>query len=113
MVLQVTKYEHSPRPGEVWHRRAGDSWHYVYVCSPSGSISVSAGDPKFHDSIGGCIAGSSGLEIHGDGIFTVYESWDEFVECRRREMLTELERLIQFVNQSCDIALAKGKPLSA
>ena len=102
-----------PSPGEVWFNE--NHWGACFIKS-DGMMSFSQGNeelPLLLDFMGspgnGCYSGSVPVMFEKDG-WTVYESYAEFIEHRRKIMIANLESTIRKVNKVCDREIAKGFP---
>lgn len=104
-----------PEPGEVWFKEA--HWGACFI-TPNGLASFSGGNEQFPSLLYGM--GEIGNSSCGDATpilferdgWTVYESYSEFIEHRRKVMIANLEETIRTVNEVCDREIAKGRPLT-
>ena len=102
-----------PEPGEVWFK---ESYWGACLIKPKGLVSFNQGDEQFPSLLDnlGVTGNSSGSDkppilFERDG-WTVYESYAEFIEHRRKVMIANLEQTISKVNEVCDREIAKGTP---
>lgn len=107
-----TKELRIPEPGEVWFNP--NYWGSCFI-TDNGMSSFNRGDENFPSllchlgGIGNSTIGSVPILYERDG-WIVYDSYAEYIEHRRKEMISNLQETIRKVNEFCDREIAKGKP---